>query len=414
MTSIIVFIAILFLGYISTNFIFGRLKTRYYIPSGVEYIFLGIILGPAFANWFTTVFKITFPVFIDHQVLIQMNPGIALSIGFVGFIYGLNFKLREIVKSKPEHWRLAFSEIIFSLLFIGGISFILLYYFFYDSNNFREIIAASYAIGIIGSLSSNYIINSLISRYSVVGKITESLRNASLINVNLLIFLYGLLFASVHVGTKEGINFTPTEWIVISVVLTLLIGFLFFLFLGRESDSNKYFVAVLGIIIFTSGVAYYINFSPLYMNFILGAILANLSKTSENLRGSLDRLFNPLTILIVVMAGFYWIPCDLYTFIIVAGLFVLVRFSAKLTAGWFADYSKYENENLNAGIGKALLPLDVVACAMVLDYMNVYKNEFSSIVMSAILSGVIFFGIFSYSSAKNHLIDSGEIAGEKL
>lgn len=414
MTSIILFIAILLLGFISANFIFGKLKSRYYIPSGVEYIFLGIVLGPAFANWFTSVFQITFPVLINHNVLMQMEPGITLSIGFVGFIYGLNFKLREISSSKPEHWRLGLSEVFISLIIIGGMSFILLYYFFFDSKNLQEIIAASYAIGIIGSLSSNYIINSLIARYNVVGKIAESLKNASLINVNLLIFLYGFLFASVHIGTKEGINFTPTEWIVISIVLTLLIGILFFLFLGRESDSNKYFVAVLGIIIFTSGVAYYINFSPLYMNFILGAVLANLSRNTEKLRSSLDRLFRPLTILIVVMAGFYWLPCDVLTFIIAAGIFILVRYFAKIFSGWFANYSKYKNENLNMGIGKAMLSFDVVACAMIIDYINVYKNEFSSIVMSAVLSGVIIFGIFSYSFAKSHLIDSGEIAGEKL
>jgi len=414
MTSIIIFLGVLVLGYISTTFVFGKIQSRFYMPSGVEYIFLGIILGPSFANWFTETFSIPFPAFIDGEILSQLNPGITTAIGLVGFIYGLKFKFRNFSEVKPEHWRLALTEILLSFLLIGGIAFGLTYYFYYDGSNLSSIIAAASALGVIGSLSSNYIIKALIKKYDSGGAISKTLFNASLINVNLLIFLYGFLFASIHVGAREGVKFTPIEWIVVSLVLTLLIGFLFFIFLGRETDSNKFFVAVLGIVLFTSGVAYFVNFSPLYMNFVLGAIVANLSKISERIEESIERLFHPLSVLIVVMVGFYWVPvANLTLFLGASAIFVVVRYSAKMLAGWFSYTTAFEKEHLTPNIGKGLLPFDIVACAMVLDYINVYKNSFTPLVMSAVLSSVIIYGIFSYSSAKNIFIDAGEIGEEK-
>lgn len=414
MESLIILLAVLLLGYVSTNFVFSRIQLKYYVPSGIEYIFLGIILGPYFANWFSNSFGISYPQIIDREMLAQISPGLTVAIGVIGFIYGLNFKISEISKSEPEHWRIAFFEIFTAIILIGLTSFGLFYYFYYDGRNLGELIAAAYALSIIGALSSNFIIRTLRENHDSKGVVGDSLHNSSLINSNLNIFVYGLLFAAFHIGSGKNVFFTSIEWIVISIALALLIGFLFLIFIGRESDENKIFVAVIGVVIFTSGIAYYLNFSPLYMNFLLGATLANISKITVNIEKSLSRLSHPLSILIVVIAGFMWMPTDLITFLIAVPAFILLRYLSKYAAGSISFHSAYSKEKVTAKIGSGLLSLDIIACAMIVDYMNVYKNELTPIVVSAVLSGVIVFNLFSYSIAKNLLVDVGEITGEKL
>ena len=146
----------------------------------------------------------------------------------------------------------------------------------------------------MGGVTSHFLIDAVIKRYNLNGKISNALSNVAVLNVNFNIFIYGILFSIIHLGASEKINFTPTEWVVISILLAVIVGLLFFIFIGREQDENKLFVAVLGIAIFTSGTAYFLNFSPLYMNFILGVILTNLSKISDKIYSSLNRLLDPL------------------------------------------------------------------------------------------------------------------------
>lgn len=412
MESLIVFIVVLTAGYVGTNFIFNKIQSRYYVPSGIEYIFLGIIISPTFAGWFHSVFNVNYPDILSPEIMHQIFPGLAAAIGFIGFSYGLNFNFKNINGSEPEHWRLALFEILISFIVIGGISFIALSVYYEKKITYEDIFAASFTLSIIGALSSNFIIKSLIQKDKVSGSIGESLLRSSLINSNLNIFIYGLLFAFVRKGTQAAIAVTAVEWIVIGIMLAVLIGFLFFIFIGREKDENKMFVAVIGIIIFTSGISYYLNFSPLYMNFVLGMMLSNLSKIAEQLEKSLKRLLQPMSVLVVVMAGFLWVPVGYAEFGIGVAAFLLLRWITKSAAGAAAYYTAYSKEKLTPAIGNGLMSLDIVACAMIIDYVNVFDNALTPIVISTSLISLIVFNVIGYSMAKNLLVDMGEITEE--
>ncbi len=414
MSSIIILLMILIVGFISTNLIFNNLRTKYYTPSGIEYIFLGIIISPAFAGFIKTTLNFSIPQFIDAEMLNQLSPGISAAIGIIGFIYGLRFKFSSIHKAIPEHVRLSFFELIAGFILLGGAAFGVFYYFFFNGSNLLEIIAASYAIGIMGALSSNFVIDHLIEKYELKGALAQSLHNATLFNLNFSILIYGLLFGFIHIGASGEFGITPTEWVVISVFLAVLIGLLFFIFIGREGDENKLFVAVLGITIFTSGAAYFINFSPLYMNFVLGVMLSNLSNVSDKIEKALSRLLHPLSILVVVMAGYFWMPASFTYSAIAVTAFILLRYISKRAGGALAYKTAYDKKMLDENIGKGLLPLDVIVCAMIVDYMFVYQNQFTPIVVTAVLTAAIFFNLFEFRSTKNYLVDTGEITVEKL
>jgi len=421
MTPLIIFIGVLILAFLSTNFLREKIQTKFYTPSGIEYIFIGIVIGPAFANWVRLSFHVQYSELINNEVLEQLSPGISAAIGIIGLIYGLKFKLTDFQNADTEHIRLTAFEIIITLLFLGGISFGALYYFFFDGKNLYELITASFFLAVTGSVSSSYAIKALFNKYKPAGPIFSALGSSAAMNLNINIFIYGLLFGLFHIGGKnslEGVfdshKITPTEWAVVSILLAILIGVLFNIFLGREEDENKFFVAVIGITIFTSGLAYYLNFSPLYMNFLLGFVLANLSKVSQKLESALSRFIEPISLLIVITAGFYWMPPDINTFIAASALFILLRFISKKTAGYFAFISALEKEKLSSRIGSGLIVQDIIVCAMAIDYLNVYKSDLTPIVVSSALVSVIFFGLIGYSSTKKLLVDSGEITGENL
>ncbi len=411
MNPLFIFVLILISGYAIT-YLITKFASRYYISSGIEYIFIGILIGPAFNNWINSQFGFNIPNIVNREVLSQLNPFISASIGLLGLAYGLRFKFTSIKKMEIEHIRLAFFDILTSIIAIGGISFLAFYFLFGNKIDIYFIVAAALALGTIGAVNSHSLISEIIKRFNSKGNITKAISDSSKFNSYLSILVFGLVFIFIHI--KGNFRFSAVEWAVVSLLLSVLIGFLFFVFLSREEDENKLFVAVLGITLFTSGVAYYMYFSPLYMNFIVGIVLANFSSIHEKLENALSKIIHPFQIVIVIFAGFIWLPPDFYTFLIFVPGFLLLRFVVKKAAGSLAFHAAFEKEKLSEEIGSGLLSHGTIATAMIIDYVTVYQNNFTPIIVSAILSSVIFFEILSYFSVKNLFIDSGEITKEVL
>jgi len=127
----------------------------------------------------------------------------------------------------------------------------------------------------------------------------------------------------------------------------------------------------------------------------------------------LNRLLRPFGILIVIMAGFYWLPASKWIFVISVLSFIILRFFTKKIAGYLAYKSSFDQDKLHFEIGRGLFSSDIIVAAMIIDYVNIYQNQFTPIVISCVLSALIFYSIIGFSTTKNYLIDVGEITGEK-
>ena len=93
--------------------------------------------------------------------------------------------------------------------------------------------------------------------------------------------------------------------------------------------------------------------------------------------------------------------------------FYYFRFYTKKFSGYIAYKSSFDQDKLHFEIGRGLFSSDIIVAAMVIDYINVYQNQFTPIVISCVLSALIFYSIIGFSTTKNYLIDVGEITGEK-
>ncbi len=411
MSSFISFSLILIAGYAASTLVFKILRTKYAVPSGIEYIFLGIILGPYFANWILKISGIYMPTAPSHEISLKLMPGVAAAIGYLGFLYGMNFTADSFKAVKREHFRLAFSRLLIPLIIIGSASYFFLTYL--NPGSLFSTIESSLIIAVITSMISVSGIITVIDRYGAKGNISSALTNVSVISLNLSLLLYGIMFCIFqydHLSVKPG---TLTEWVLASIFIAAMLGVLFFIFLGREENPNKLLVSVIGITILAGGAAYYINFSPFVMNFIIGAVLANLAKNKNKLRDSLHALRYPFEILVIISAGFFWAIPNFLIFISTIALFIILRFISIYIAGKFAYKTAFDKEDVHPDIWQGLLPQGIVTAALAADYSISFKNEFMTVILSAILGSLIFFELISYVRIKNLLVDADEISGEK-
>src|SRR5699024_9019617 len=95
-------------------------------------------------------------------------------------------------------------------------------------------------------------------------------------------------------------------WLGIHLLLGIVLGLVFATFLGRDFSDDKLITVFMGMVIFTSGFAYYLHLSPIFVNFVLGVVLINVGRHVDNVQKRLLAIRRPLYIILFFFAGAGW------------------------------------------------------------------------------------------------------------
>lgn len=409
MNTFLLLILIVIFGFLSFHFINQKLQKRLLYLTGLEFLFIGIFIGEPFINFLNGIFNIKLPILLDSEGLLQLKPIIATILGAVGFSVGLQFRIKELFNYSIEHFKLAVNDIILTTISMSGLSFFLMYYLFQNILSIENIITNSLIIGISASTFSNGVLESIQSKFEVSGTNFNTLQRISKINNFLAITFLGLMFTIFHKGQTSGIHITPVEWFVLNIVLGLIIGFLFFVFLEREENENKLLVALLGIIIFSSGTAYYMNFSPLFLNLLAGFVIGNIIKSKDILVSVFKKLEHPFYVIILIYAGAIIRIDNFWIFFAGLFLYILIRVVIKYFNGWLSYHSCFDKNKFSPRIGLGLNTQGIIAITMMVNFQQVYDNPLTNTLFAVIITAVLINEILSTKLTKDLLIDLSEI-----
>ena len=394
-------LAILVLGYLSAHYVVGRLQTRYFILSGVEYILLGVLVGPHVTGVMTPA------------VVNQLSPIISLSIGSLGLLYGLQLRFRHLLARRGEAVRLASVEVLVTLGLVAG-GFAAVMWALPEGGADAGLWTAALVLGTTAAVSAPTALEAVRNRYAAQGEMPDLLQFVIRFDQVLGIVCFGLIFCFFHVGQTQGIRtLTTTEWVAVNLGFGIVLGILFFLFLGREESKSKLLVALLGIVVFASGSAYYLNLSPLFINLVLGVMLANTSRLRESLIELLQSIHQPIVVVVFVLAGAAWnVAAAAETWWLFAGLallYLLLRTGGKYAGGYLTYATAEKPERLSSRIGAGLIAQGGVAVAMVVNYAQVYQNEWTNLVVTCVLVSVVVSEFASPRLTKDMLVDARQI-----
>lgn len=405
MITILQLIAILVVGYLSAHYLIGKLQSRYFFTSGVEYIILGILVGPQVTNVMT------------REVIAQLLPVMSLALGSIGLIAGLQMRFRDFFEAPSEHYRVAAMEMVITFLLIGGIFGGLFWYLMAadlsGADKLMAVMTATLVLATTAAVSAQPAIRGLEEHYRARGKISDLLQFAGWFDSLLGIVLFGLMFCLFHTGQTSGIRpLTRTEWVAISLGFGIVLGILFYLFLGREQSAEKLRLALIGIVIFSSGTAYYLHLSPLFINLVLGIMLANTSRIRKRLLEVLQSFEHPLYVVLLVFAGAAWELRFDRKWYLIAGLalaYLLLRSAGKYLGGYLSWKTSEEPQAVAPNVGSGLMSQGVVAVAMLVNYQQVYQNKFTQIVAACVLASVVINEFISPKLLKDLLTGVSEI-----
>jgi len=391
-------------AYLLARLVVDRLQRRFMVVSGAEYLMLGLLLGPLSPR-LHAVDDLTFAM-----------PFIALTAGWVGLLRGTTMTTKELSSLPLGTGRI----VVWHHLVPGVLVGLAAQYFLAHGAHWplfasalpahvpwREVAISAAVLGCCAAADSTEPFDLLARRYRVIGETAAGLRRAAHLGDVLIIFVFGVLFCVYHRDEPgAALSLTATEWSVVSLVLGGVLGALFTPFVGGQGSSNSRFLALVGIIAFASGAAYFLDISPLLVNLALGVVLLHTTHEAKRLRDTLANTEPPMRIVLLVIAGALLEPVPWLPTIVLFVGFVALRAFGKFGASLIISVGTPLRRDLYRG----LLAHGEVTLAMAVSFRVVWKGPVADMAYAVVLASIVLHDLVAPRLLRGLLRDLGEIS----
>lgn len=396
--TILFLIGVIGLAYVVARVLSGWVEKKWGIVSGAEYIVLGAAVGPGFS-------------ILSPEVVIQISPAIVLAEGSLGLFAGL---IAWEYRKNPGSFSIGTSISVFTFLAVTGIPMAVIYYM-KGLPFLLSYLPHLLVFGAIAIIADRTPIRSLIHFLRAKGDGVPLVQSVATVSTSIAIVVFGIIFClfkpakdlipGIDIGIFESIMF----WLLVHVLLGIVLGLIFALFLNRDFSEEKLLTVGIGIIIFTSGVAYFLKLSPIFVSFILGVMFSRISKQSPNVEKMLVSIERPAYISLYFFLGatlsfsFHW-----------AALFVpLIYIVLRHLGRWVGSIGARQVSAIaepHPLMGQALWGPGAMSAAMALNYFNVYQSsEYANEVYFVLVICILLSEPIAYKAARTWLIDATDV-----
>jgi Kef-type K+ transport system membrane component KefB len=395
---VLILLAVVTAAYLVTHLLSGWLSKRFGIVTGVEYMLLGVIVGPVFDV-------------LDQATVAQFSPALVLGTGSLGLLAGLNVRLKR--PTRRVVWRTALIVSACTFLMVGLVPLAVITY------GFSPAVAQTYVphllcLGAVALVADPAPLRSLVAYFDASGGGTEIAAGTARVCSSLAVTVFGIVFcASKPSASSFGFEgFEQSQafvfWLGLHIGLATILALMFAAFLLRDYEDDKLLTVVIGIVIFTSGVAFYIEVSPIFVNFLVGLTLATMIKGDqvERMLASVER---PLYIVLFFFAGAS-LSFDGYWWAILFAPYLLLRFIGRALGGFLAKRLSHEVGTFPS-MSAVLWAPGGLSVAMALNFIAVFgRLKLAPELYLLILLSILASEAIAFQSARRWVIDATDVA----
>jgi Kef-type K+ transport system membrane component KefB len=206
-------------------------------------------------------------------------------------------------------------------------------------------------------------------------------------------------------GSSAGVSF---QWLALSLLVGGATGFLLHLLTRVRCSDEELLIFVLGMAVFSGGIALFFKLSPLFVNTIMGMVVANLPGSKNRIFNLLARLEKPFYIVFLILAGAIWRPGSTWA-LPLAVLYLVLRSIGKVSGGYLAARAAPSDSRPPPTVGLGLISQGGIAIAIVMNYYQLSSAAVTDVVVTTVLIAVILNELASPFLARTVLSRAGEI-----
>lgn len=331
------------------------LGPRIVVAIGIPFIFVGFLLGPHLLR------------VLSQPVLDQLTPLLALGLGWIGLLFGLQLDRDHLRKFPPIYLALAWLQaaVAFAIIFTLG-------ELITEAWFSMSLVAIVMATAATASVSTPAAVALISNTYRARGRTTRFLFYVASLDGAVGILALGLTTSAHRTGMLgRGEALSLIDWFVISTLLGCFFGILFLSLTRIRPSSDELVLLLIGLVLFAAGAAFYLALSPLFICMIAGIVIGNLSPIRRRIYGSLVAWEKPIYVVMLVLAGAllefpsWWIAP-----LVVA--YVGTRLLAKWLGGLAASRLRPSSLSIPNRFGLALTPQGGISLAMAISFVLIY------------------------------------------
>ena len=365
--------------------------------TGTEFILVGVALGDTLIG------------LLDEQTIRSLTPLFSLGLGVIGLLFGIQLELRKILRFPALYLPMAALQAVLTMFVVSWPSYLIMKQLFAADG--PSIMLASLVLGATAACTAQTALALIGREFALRGApLMDLLRYVSstdaVVGLVALGFAFCLMHAEPVIGFGAGVSF---QWFTLSLGIGVAMGFLLYLLTRIRCREEELLIFVVGLVTFSSGIALYLELSPLFVNAAMGITLANLPGSNDRVFNLLARLERPFYIVFLILAGAIWRPGSPWV-LPLAALYLGLRLTGKLAGGCLAARLATDGFRPPLGLGMGLVSQGGIAVAMVMDYYQLGSSELTGVVVAIVLIAVIFNELVSPSLARHVLRTAGEIA----
>lgn len=392
--------AIVGAAYLVSHLFFERIARRFAIVSGVEYVLLGALAGPAFGLLSGDVRASLHPFMVLGTSAIGMSAGIELS------LRGGGLRARDLLAAAIlalATAALVAGPPLLGLLWFGGPEELFLW---------SMPLIAAVAVALCADAGP---VRAFAAFFDAEGpEVARAERIAALVSAAGII-TFGALFC-----LSDGLGPGPSHDLPVILRLAafqsaagVLLGLVFAVFLRQRLSPERLLTVVIGMVIFAAGLAYYVHVSAIATNFLVGVVVANVSGQSDQVRRMLRQIRRPLYIVLFFFAGLDILVDVPWWAHALALPYVLLRLWGRRLGGALARRLGGPNAS---NLGNALIApggLSVGLCLMALLFFGQGQDPAMRAGVAALVGGVVVSELLAYVLTRRWILDAADVPPER-
>ncbi|MBU4345365.1 MAG: cation:proton antiporter [Proteobacteria bacterium] len=367
----------------------GKAANYFNAPRVTGYLVIGVLLSPSLLGLF-------------HESLVKEEltiiTDIALSI--IAFSIGGSLSLIKLKRLGKHIFWITFTQ-AFGAFICTTLMLSLFFYFIHSLGAIQSSFRTSYfpmafVIGAISAATAPAAIMAIVHEYRAKGPFTTILLGVIALDDALTILFAAFAFSMAYVFVNQkavaltSFLFSPVFSICLSLSIGGVLGVCLRKLIVFISRKGAILGVITGAIFLAGGLAISLNASPLLANMVMGFVVVNFVKHSEDLFAVVESIEEPIFGMFFTLAGAHMDFKVMQTAGLIALVITLGRFSGKLLGSRFGAQISRAPEAVKKYLGMALLPKAGVTVGLVLAAGNVFGDTYlSEIMVNAVLASVI-------------------------
>lgn len=343
--------------------------------TGIEYIFIGAILGTSGLN------------IIDLESIKLLEPFLLFGLCWIGFLFGLQFEIR-LLKSLPRfYFSITVIQALITCTIVTVMMAALLHYFLDISGSVLLMLAT--AFGCIAACTAQSALAIVSRRYQVQNRgLLELMRYISSVDGIIALFIFTIVLSFYRGSGDETIlRNSIFTWVTISLSMGIIPAVILIILSKTKFSQQEFIVFVIGIMLFCAGLSHHLNHTPLISGLICGIIVANFCRHRIRALSTVVLAEKSIYIFLLIIIGAGW-QFNFDATLILALVYCLIRAFSKIVGAFIGTRIFKPQYNVPRTVGLGLLSEGGLAIAIVLTYQQL-QAEYSGFLISLLIISVV-------------------------